>query len=365
MNSTDDGVTRWVNPAIRAMQAYHVADSSGLVKLDAMENPYPLPADIRAAWLRALQQVAISRYPDPDSRDVKSALKRVMSIPAAQSILLGNGSDEIIQMIMLAVMGPDRCVLAPEPGFVMYPLIARLLGLEYVGVPLRDDYSLDAGAMLRAIAARQPAVVFIASPNNPTGNRFDRDVVLSIIEAAPGLVVIDEAYFIFSGTGLVDLLGHYGNLVLMRTLSKLGLAGLRVGFLAGPSAWLQELDKIRLPYNLNVLSRISAEFFLDNYAELEAQAETIKRDRSGLYKALHGTEGIRVYPSAANFLLFRCLESSADELHRALLDRGVLVKNLHGSQPMLDQCLRVTVGTAEENQAFLDALHQSLAAGSG
>ncbi len=356
MASGEDRIARWINPVIRSMSAYHVPESAGLIKLDAMENPWTLPDATLREWSDRLQSAAINRYPDPGAHALKHTLARVMAVPAGQSLLLGNGSDEIIQLIMTAIAAPGRVVLTAEPGFVMYGILARTLGLEYAAIPLKEDFSLDTDAMLEAIRSRAPAVVFIASPNNPTGNRFAPDAIRAIIEAAPGLVVIDEAYFIFSGQGVMPWLGQYEHLLVMRTLSKLGLAGLRVGFLAGTPDWLAELEKIRLPYNINVLSQQSADFFLGQYDELERQAACIIEARDALYRDMQALGAFKVFPSDANFLLFRSLTRSAAKVHQSLQAQGILIKNLHGAHPLLDQCLRVTVGRPEENQTFLKAL---------
>lgn len=361
MSSVDERIACWVSPAIRAMQAYHVPAAAGLVKLDAMENPYTCSQALREEWLNALKAAELNRYPDPDAAATKQALRSVLRVPDELALLVGNGSDEIIQMIITVLAAPGRTVLAPEPGFVMYRILAQALGLRYHGVPLQKDFSLDVEAMLAAIEETRPAVIFMASPNNPTGNLFSRNDMIRIIEAAPGLVVVDEAYFIFAGDGCMDLPVRYPHLLVMRTLSKLGLAGLRVGCVAGNEAWIAELDKIRLPYNINVLSQISTDFFLAHYPLLEEQADVIRRDRNVLYQALQRLDGIRVHPSDANFLLFQTTTQTADAVHQALKDRGILIKNLHGTHPLLDQCLRVTVGTAEENASFLKALTASLA----
>ena len=360
MTPDDPRITRWINPVIREMRAYHVPEAKGLIKLDAMENPYAWPAELQQTWLDALKHAELNRYPDPQADRLKQSITQIMPVPHDHSIILGNGSDEIIQMIMLAVTGPGRVILAPGPGFVMYRIIARTLGLEYVEVPLDDDFSLDTDAMISAIKVHQPAVIFLASPNNPTGNSFDKESVQRIIQAAPGLVVIDEAYFIFSATGFMDQLGNFDNLLVMRTLSKLGLAGLRVGFLAGPGAWLQELDKIRLPYNVNILSQVSADFFLGHYPVLQKQAAQIIEDREEMYRKLQAMEGITVFSSDANFLMFRLRDHSADQVFHALKEKGVLIKNLHGTHPVLNACLRVTVGKPDENQAFLQSLREVL-----
>jgi histidinol-phosphate aminotransferase len=253
-------------------------------------------------------------------------------------------------------------MLAPEPGFVMYRMIAAFTGMDYVGVPLAADFALDGAAMLAAIAAHEPALVFLAYPNNPTGNLFDAEAMRAVIEAAPGLVVIDEAYYPFAGSSYLGWLGRHPNLLVMRTVSKLGLAGLRLGLLAGPEAWLGQLEKLRLPYNINVLTQSSAEFALAHHHVFEQQAAQICADRERLYRALSELPGIAVWPSHANFLLLRTPAGQSAALFAGLKAHGVLVKNLDGGHPQLRDCLRVTVGTAGENRAFLEALRALLTA---
>jgi len=346
---------------IRALSAYHVADATGMVKLDAMENPYRLPAELRGELGGLLAEAAINRYPDPRAPGLKAALRTAFAIPAEMDILLGNGSDEILQILALAVARPGASVLSVEPSFVMYRMIAQFAGLDYVGVPLRPDFTLDEAALLAAIAQHQPVLTFIAYPNNPTGNAFDRAALERIIQAAPGLVVLDEAYHAFAGgLSFLDALGRYDNLLLMRTVSKLGLAGLRLGYLVGQPAWLQELDKLRLPYNINVLTQIAAEFALRQVAVLEAQAAQIVAERGRLHAALMQQSGVSVFDSQANFLLLRVAD--AVKVFTGLKARGVLIKNLHGAHPLLDNCLRVTVGAPAENDAFLAALRAELEA---
>lgn len=357
MSAADERVGRWVRPEIRGLSAYHVADAAGLIKLDAMENPYPWPAPMRAAWLQRLAGVEPNRYPDAQARALKARLARTFDVPSGAGLLLGNGSDEIIQMLALAVGGRERRLLTPEPGFTMFRLIAAVAGMDYHGVALNaDDFGLDVDATLAAIRTHAPALIFIAHPNNPTGNLFEPDAILRIVEAAPGLVVVDEAYAPFATHTCLPWVGEYDNLLVMRTLSKMGLAGLRLGFLAGPAAWLDELDKLRLPYNINALTQASAEFALSWHAELEAQAERIRAERARLAERLAGVPGVRVFPSQANFLLFRVAAGCADSAFAALVAAGVLIKNVSGAHPLLADCLRVTVGTPRENDAFIEAL---------
>ena len=347
----------WIRPEIQALSAYHVPDPGNMIKLDAMENPYTWPQDMINEWKNLLQDAEINRYPDPGSRALRQQIRTAFEISADMDILLGNGSDEIIQIIAMAVAGPDRVILAPEPGFVMYKMIAEFVGMQYVGVPLNaNDFSLDMTAMKAAIEQHRPAVIFIAYPNNPTGNLFNQDQVREIIEQAPGLVVIDEAYAAFAEHSFMSSLGQYSNLVVMRTVSKMGLAGLRLGYVAGPSAWLNEFDKIRLPYNINILTQLSAEFALRHKDVLDQQTESLRIERKRLFNSLTALERYTVYPSQANFILFRDKQGKAGDLFEALKQAGVLIKNLSAAPGSLKDCLRVTVGRSEENDAFLNVV---------
>ena len=354
---SESGVNAWIRPQVRALSAYHVADAGGLVKLDAMENPYRWPKELVDAWLEEIQDAQLNRYPDPSPVELKRRLRATMELPEGLEILLGNGSDELIQLIILGLLGPGRTVMAPEPSFVMYRMIAIAAGLEFCGVPLvADSFALDRDAMLQAIADRSPAVIFLSYPNNPTGNLFEPQVVQEIIDAAPGLVVLDEAYTPFAQDSWVPRLEPDSDVIVLRTLSKVGLAGLRLGLMAGPARWLGEFDKLRLPYNVNVLSQVSADFALRHYPVLEEQVSAIRRDREDLLGKLQAIPDLRAWPSAANFILFRTPAGQADRVFQGLKTEGVLIKNLSGAHPLLTDCLRVTVGSPDENRAFLDAL---------
>ncbi|MFN2349098.1 MAG: histidinol-phosphate transaminase [Thioalkalivibrio sp.] len=356
MKDIDALVGQWVRPRIRALAAYHVPDASGLVKLDAMENPYHWPPELVDAWLEQLRSVELNRYPDPRSPELIDTLRRVAGIPADQSVILGNGSDELIQVIIMALAAPGRVVMSVEPSFVMYRMIAGYADMDYVGVPLGEDFALDLDAFLAGMERHQPAVVFLAYPNNPTGNRFPREHMETILRAAPGLVVVDEAYAPFADDSFLGDLGRYGNLVVMRTVSKQGLAGLRLGYLCGPAQWLSEFDKLRLPYNINVLTQASAAFALDHHPVLEAQAQAIRHDRAVVIDALSDLPGLKVYPSEANFILFRAPAGQGTRIFEGLKAAGVLIKNLSSQGGVLTDCLRVTVGRPEENARFLEAL---------
>ncbi|HEX9625399.1 MAG TPA: histidinol-phosphate transaminase [Acidiferrobacterales bacterium] len=357
----EEKVARWVRPEIRALKAYAVPDARGMVKLDAMENPYSFPPALREEWLNALRAIDLNRYPDPAAPRLRQRLREALAVPDGMELLLGNGSDELIQVIALAVAAPGRTILAPTPSFVMYEMIARFAGMQFVGVPLAEDFALDVEAMRAAIARHRPAAVFLAYPNNPTGNLFARAAVEAVIAAAPGLVILDEAYHAFAGDSFMADLARHDRLLVMRTASKQGLAGLRLGMLAGRPEWLAELDKVRLPYNINVLTQASAEFALEHGAVLEAQAARIRDERARLHSALAAQPGVRPWPSRGNFILFRVTARPASGVFDALKAAGVLIKNLDAAGGPLAGCLRVTVGTPEENDAFLAALTRALA----
>ena len=340
------------------LHAYHVPPSAGLVKLDAMENPYALPPTLREEIAQLVAHAAINRYPDAAAHSLKEMIRAVTGLPQGMDVLLGNGSDELIQLLALAVAKPGAILMSVEPSFVMYKMIAAFAGMNYVAVPLAENFALDLPAMLDAMQQHQPALIFLAYPNNPSGNLFDADAIRQIIEAAPGLVVVDEAYYAFADASFIPQLARHSNLLVMRTFSKLGMAGLRLGFLAGSTAWLEQLEKLRLPYNVGVLTQLVAEKLLQHHAVLLQQAEQIKQDREKLYERLQDTPGVNVYPSAANFILFRV--SQASKVFEGLKQRGVLIKKLHGTHPALGGCLRVTVGTPQENELFLRAMKESL-----
>ncbi|NDV13578.1 histidinol-phosphate transaminase [Crenobacter caeni] len=349
----------WVRPEVAAMHAYHVADARGMIKLDAMENPFPLPPALQEELGSRLGRVAVNRYPDPSGGGLKVRLADAFGIPPAAQLLLGNGSDELITLVTQALARPGATMLALEPSFVMYRVNAELAGMRYVGVPLNADFSLNLDALLAAIEAHQPALVFIAYPNNPTGNRYARADVEAVLAAAPGLVVVDEAYQAFADDSLMDLAGEVDNLLVMRTLSKVGLAGIRLGYAAGAAAWVSEIDKVRPPYNVNVLTQEAAHFALDHLALFDEQAALLRAERARLFAGLAALPGVEVFASEANFVT--CRVAGAGALFAALKARGILIKKLDGAHPLLENCLRFTVGAPEENDAVLSALQQELA----
>ncbi|MBY0485282.1 histidinol-phosphate transaminase [Nitrosomonas sp.] len=347
-----------IRPEILELSAYHVPPATGMIKLDAMENPYPLPLVIRDEIAQLTASAPVNRYPDASATQLKAMLRQALAISDEMDILLGNGSDEIIQIIAMALARPGAVLMSVEPAFVMFRMIAAFANIQYVGIPLQKNFSLDLETMLAAIAEHKPVVIFLAYPNNPTGNLFDPAAILSIIQATSGIVVVDEAYHAFADASFMDKLTQYPNLLLMRTLSKSGLAGLRLGLLIGRSEWLVQLEKVRLPYNIGIMTQLIAEKVLHHTAVLSEQAEAIKSERTKMRTFLGTIDNIEVYPSNANFILFRI--HAASQIFQALKQRKILIKNLDGTHPLLENCLRVTVGTPDENSQFCTTLHTIL-----
>ncbi|WP_428355490.1 histidinol-phosphate transaminase [Methyloprofundus sp.] len=351
-----DLISSVIRPEIRALTAYKVADATGYIKLDAMENPYTWPEEIKVEWLKIVHDAEINRYPDPEARSLCRILKEYNQIPDQSEILLGNGSDEIIQLLLMALPA-NATVIAPEPSFVMYKQVALCLGLNYQGIPLKaDTFELDLELMLATINSQQPEIIFLAYPNNPTGNLFDRNAIEQIIQQAPGLVIIDEAYAPFTDSNFIQQLTKYKNLLVMRTVSKLGLAGLRLGFIAGNSLIINQLNKARLPYNINILTQCSVEFALTHPQMFTEQTEILRQERARMFLQLSTLKDINPCPSSANFILLRTAKDQATNIFHSLKEQGILIKNLAPHKGLLSDCLRVTIGKPEENNAFIKAL---------
>ena len=360
MSNIKNSIKQWLRPEIRALNAYHVPPATDCIKLDAMENPYKWPESMVDDWLALVKDVELNRYPDPSASALKNSLRKSMSVPDCAEILLGNGSDELIQMILMAVADPNKTVLSVDPSFVMYDMVTTYAGMKYVSVPLNDDFSLNISNFLKAIEQHNPAIIFIAYPNNPTGNLFNRADLQKVIDLASGIVVIDEAYHAFADDSFMGEAGSVDNLLVMRTVSKMGLAGLRLGLLAGKPEWLAEFDKVRLPYNLNVLTQATAQFALSHQHVLDEQTAIICKTRDALLSELSNIGGLQVYASQANFILFRTAEGTATTIFNALKEAGILIKNLSPMGGALKDCLRVTVGMPDENRAFINALLKAL-----
>jgi histidinol-phosphate aminotransferase len=351
-------IARVIRQDVQSMHGYAIQPSAGMVKLDAMENPFRLPPALRQALGERLADVAINRYPGARIDDLRAALAKHVGLPEGFGLMLGNGSDELISLLAMACDIPGACILAPVPGFVMYEMSAKLQGLRFVGVPLRPDFELDEAAMLAAMAEHRPAIVYIAYPNNPTANLFDDAIVERIVEAASGLVVIDEAYQPFASRSYIDRVARHEHVLVMRTLSKFGLAGIRLGYMLGPKALIEQVDKVRPPYNVSVLNAEAALFALEHDDEFDRQAAILRSERSRLIAALSEIPGVTPCPSEANMILARVPDAAA--LFAAMKARKVLVKNVSKMHPLLDSCLRLTVGTPEENDQMIEAMKASL-----
>ena len=363
MSFLDQLINNTVRPDVCAIGTYHVPDASGYVKLDAMENPYLLPQHLRDELGVRLSGAVLNRYP-PSYASLKAAICARLGVPAGYDVILGNGSDELISMLAMACAKQDPArravLLAPVPAFVMYARSAQLAGMDFVGVPLNDDFTLDMDAMLAAIEQHRPALVFLAYPNNPTGNLYASADIERIIAALgdTGIAVVDEAYEPFAQHSFMGRLPEFANLVVMRTVSKLGLAGIRLGYMSAAPALLEQFEKVRPPYNVNILTQAAAEFALDHLDVLNAQAALLNRARDGLASRLAALPGVTVFPSKANFLLIRV--ANADDVCAKLLARRVLIKNMSKMHAVLANCLRVSVSTPEENSLFYDAFQASL-----
>jgi histidinol-phosphate aminotransferase len=355
-------ITQTFRQDVQSMHAYAIQPSAGMLKLDAMENPFELPPELKARLGERLAQVAINRYPGENVARVVEALSAYVELPAGCRLMLGNGSDELISLLAMACDRPGATVLAPLPGFVMYEMSARLQGLNFVSVPLTESFELDLPAMLAAIETHRPAITYIAYPNNPTGNLFDEASVQAIVDAVgslgEGFVVFDEAYQPFASRSWLQRMAAYEHVLVMRTLSKFGLAGVRLGYLCGPAAVIAEVDKVRPPYNISVLNAEATLFALAHADEFARQAAVIRQERERLIQTLSGWSGVTPFPSEANMVLVRVPDSA--KAFQGLKDRGVLVKHIAGLHPLLRNCLRLTVGTPEDNVQMLQALKESL-----
>jgi len=358
MSTLSDRMSRFLRADVQGMHGYAVQPSAGFVKVDTMENPFRLPDALRQALGERLAEVALNRYPAERGDLLRAELAKHANMPADCDIMLGNGSDELISLLTLAADVPGNVVMAPLPGFVMYEMSAKLQGLKFVGVPLTPGFELDAPAMLAAVREHRPALLYLAYPNNPTANLWNDDVIDALIEAAPGLVVIDEAYQPFASRDSLARLRRHEHVLLMRTMSKFGLAGVRIGYLMGRKPLIAELDKLRPPFNVSVLNCEAALFALEHADEYARQAATIRAERDKLLRELQALPGVKPFPSEANMILARVPD--AKRVFEGMRARGVLVKNVSGLHPLLANCIRITIGTPEENPQTLAALYGAL-----
>ena len=365
MSASDSGldpkIKKLIRQDVQSMHAYAVQDSTGMVKLDAMENPHQLPATLQVELGQRLGALALNRYPDGRVDDLRHALADYAQMPGGFDIMLGNGSDELISLLALACDVPGAAIVSPVPGFVMYAMSAQLQGLKFVGVPLTAEFELDEAAMLAAIAEHRPSITYLAYPNNPTANLWDDAVIEKIVHAVGaqgGLVVMDEAYQPFASRSYIDRIASHSHVLLLRTLSKFGLAGVRLGYMIGPKALIAQIDKVRPPYNISVLNYECALFALEHQAVFTAQAEEIRAQRAMLLEALGAMKDVKTWRSDANMILVRVPDAA--KTFDGMKARGVLVKNVSKMHALLANCLRLTVGTAGENAQLLTALRESL-----
>ena len=338
---------------VMEVEGYPVEVEPHPIKLDANEFPYSAGDDLQQELLEAARSLPFNRYPDPQARELRETAGRALGLPP-DMLLIGNGSDELIQLLLIALSGGRPKVLIPHPTFAMYEIASAHLGFKVIRVPLKSDFDLDLAKILRRLNRSSPRAIFISYPNNPTGNCFSRAAMLEIIKLAPGLVVVDEAYFNFCGRSFIPHLEEFSNLAVLRSLSKVGLAGLRVGILIAHPKLIGLLAKVKLPYNVGLFPQRMAMAALENKGIIDRRVKQVIEERERLARALADLPGIHPFPSEANFILFR-LEGRADEVHRLLLEKGISIKNLNRVESLKD-CLRVTIGRPEENQTFLKAL---------
>jgi len=335
-------ISNLVKKSIQKLKPYHIENTPCRIKLDAMENPYPLSKALMKKVLEGIKGIKINRYPDPLASRLKDIIASDIKAPI-DNIIIGNGSGEHGDRVLLSI-----------PTFSMYGIIARSLSLMPEGVPLDKNWELPLNKFLSDMERIKPKVIFISYPNNPTGNSFDRESILKVLEKATGIVVIDEAYYNFSRKTFLPYLKEYKNLIILRTLSKIGMAGLRVGYLMADKEICQELNKVRLPYNSNALSQEIASIILENRTEIQKQIGAIISERDRLMEGFKEIKGIEPYPSETNFILFK-IDRDSKEVFDRLSDNGILVRNF-GNDDYLKNCLRVTIGTSEENDEFLDEI---------
>ena len=361
MNPLQACMQRVIRPDIQGLHGYAVQPSAGLVKVDTMENPYRLPEALQRELGDRLGRVAINRYPAERCDDLKAALAAHARLPEGCALMLGNGSDELISLLSLACAVPGAVFMSPLPSFVMYGLSASLQGVGFVGVPLAADFELDEAPMLAAIDEHKPALLYLAYPNNPTANLWDEAVIARLVEAVgrhQGLVVMDEAYQPFADRDSMDLMRQHPHVLVMRTMSKFGLAGVRIGYMMGRGELISEVDKLRPPFNISVLNAEAGLFALEHVDEYARQAGWIRDERESMFNTLSNMPGVTPYPSQANMVLARVPDAAS--AFAGMKSRGVLVKNVSALHPLLANCLRITVGTADENRLTLAALRASL-----
>ena len=342
---------------IKSLKAYHVETVENGIKLHANENPYPPSPELLKKILARFEKLNLNRYPDPDCKTLKEAISTRIGVPTNQ-LVIGNGSDELIQNLMQVFCNEGDTIAFPDPTFAMYAITAKGMGLKVHTFPLNDNWDFKVTPLIEKLNASHARIVFISYPNNPTGNCFSRTEIQKLVENFEGIVVLDEAYYDFSEQSFLSQMKDHNNLVILRSLSKIGLAGLRVGYGIFPSTLVDEINKVRLPYNSNSISQIAATELMNNFETVQKQINSIKEERTRLLDELAKIKSITAFPSDANFILFQS-SHDGESIFRNLMENGVLVRNL-GAHPRLKNCMRVTIGTKAENDQFLDRLSKAI-----
>ena len=345
-------IEQWLRSDIKNIDAYHVPVSKDMIKLDAMESPFGVPEDLKVEFLKCIEQSEVNRYPEADPSLLKDTLRSLMDIPEEFGILLGNGSDELIQLLALAC-SKDDLIMSFEPSFVMYELVSKYVNLEYFGVQLDSNFDINLSDALSIIEREKPKIIFIAYPNNPTGNCFDYDAIIEIIKSTNSMVILDEAYYAYSDKSFLSEISNFPNLLVLRTISKIGFAGLRLGLLIGDQETIAQLNKLRLPYNINALTQTSANFLLQDKQRIINNAQIIIEERRRLAHELSLFSKFKVYPSQTNFILVH--SEDAHSLHTALKENGILIKGFPKGSKLSD-FIRISVSEPVENNILIDAI---------
>jgi histidinol-phosphate aminotransferase len=345
-------IEQWLRSDIKNIDAYHVPVSKDMIKLDAMESPFGVPEDLKVEFLKCIEQSEVNRYPEADPSPLKDTLRSLMDIPDEFGILLGNGSDELIQLLALAC-SKDDLIMSFEPSFVMYELVSKYVNLEYFGVQLDSNFDINLSDALLIIEREKPKIIFIAYPNNPTGNCFDYDAIIEIIKSTNSMVILDEAYYAYSDKSFLSEISNFPNLLVLRTISKIGFAGLRLGLLIGDQETIAQLNKLRLPYNINALTQTSANFLLQDKQRIINNAQIIIEERRRLAHELSLFSKFKVYPSQTNFILVH--SEDAYSLHTALKENGILIKGFPKGSKLSD-FIRISVSEPVENNILIDAI---------
>lgn len=346
-------LAEWVSEKIKSLKAYEVEDFDCEIKLHANENPFSLPPELTPIFQECLKNLQLNRYPDPDCGLLKQAITGITHIPA-ESLVIGNGSDELIQLILQIFCDAGDTYAFPDPTFGMYSIIGKGLGLSPRPFPLDENWDFDGDKFLEFLVEQNARVVFFSYPNNPTGNCYSAVEIKKVIAGFRGIVVLDEAYFDFAQQSFYQEIKNHNNLIVLRSLSKIGLAALRVGYGMADPYIIEQINKVRLPYNSNTLSQEFAARLLQNFSPIESQIKLILQERDRLLEGISKIDSLRVFPSNSNFILFRAA-NDAEKLFKYLIKNGILIRNLN-AHPRLKNCLRVTVGTQKENDYFLAQL---------